>query len=321
MSSAVVSAGSTVPPGRTPSYGRLFGSAAVAQIVGGMLLLYVGGMTLSLTRLVGVSSGQGLFIYAPWVVDGPWALAASIGWGALVAILIGSLLRARVERRLEVELSRALIVAAVGIGGYAPWLITSSDPGRPFLSLFLVPAVVRVLVFDSTARPRRLPVRFELSGRRLLICVAVAVFALVLPYSSLHPFSVNGSGTSIGEGGGGSTTTATVSPSEEAWLAAGLQSGNLPLTVTGVRLIHGPDLVISDVKSNGSPWPAPETSGVRIHVKARGELWIGYHVKLDACPTNPSGVTGIRITYTQLGMSLEQTVSLAGNDTLLTCNP
>jgi len=319
MSSAVVGAGPAVPPGRTPSYGRLFGSAAFAQIFGGILLFYLGGITLSLTRLVGISSGQGLFIYAPWVVDGPWAVAALIGWGALVAIVIGSLLRGRVERRLEVEPSRALIIASVAIGGYAPWLLTSSVPGRTVLSLLLMPAVVRVLVFDPPARPRRLPGRFELSRRQLLIGAVVAVCALVLPYSLLHPFSVNGSGTSIG-GGDGSTATATVSPGQEAWLGAGLQSGNLPLTVTSVRLIHGPDLAISDVKSNGSPWPAPEISGVRIHLKARGQLWITYHVKLDACPTNPSGVTRIRITYTQLGLPLEQTVSLADNDTLLTCN-
>ena len=319
MSSAVVGAGSTVPPGRTPSYGRLFGSAAFAQIVGGILLLYVGGITLSLTRLVGISSGPGLSIYAPWVVDGPWAVGALIGWGALVAIVIGSLLRGRVERRLEVEPSRTLIVASVAIGGYAPWFFTSSVPGRAVLSLFLMPAVVRVLAFDSTARPRRLPGRIELSRRQLSIGVVIAVFALVLPYSLLHPFSVNGFGSSIG-GDGESTAIATISPGQEASLAAGMQSGNLPLTVTSVRLIHGPDLVISDVRSNGSPWSTPEISGVRIHLSARGSLWISYDVKLDACPTNPTGVTRIRITYTQLGLPLEQTVSLAGNDTLLTCN-
>jgi hypothetical protein len=56
-------------------------------------------------------------------------------------------------------------------------------------------------------------------------------------------------------------------------------------------------------------------------VGARAQLWIGYEIKLvNGRPAAPVGVGRVRLDYRQLGLALEQTVSLAGNQTLLACN-
>ena len=322
VSTAVVRAGgSAFSPERSPGYWRLFRSATLAQVAGGFVLYFVGSLTLWLTGLVGLSSNSALAIYAPWVVDGPWALFASVGWGILVSVLIGSLLRERVIRRCGVVPSRTLTLASVAIGGYAPWLFTASSGGRAFLSLFLVPGVLRVVAFDSSRGPRQLPHGLELSRRQLAVGLALSMFALVLPYSLLHPFSVHGTGSS-GDSTAGNGSIDTVAPGRAIWLGVGLQSGDLPLSVTSVRLFHGADVEISDVTI--SQFFDPETGVPRapVHVGARGQLWIGYKITLVHCPnpTMPVGVERVRIDYSQLGLPLEQTVTLAGNGTLLACS-
>lgn|GEM_PF-3980736 len=58
-----------------------------------------------------------------------------------------------------------------------------------------------------------------------------------------------------------------------------------------------------------------------MRVGARAQLWIGYEIKLvNGRPAAPVGVGRVRLDYRQLGLALEQTVSLAGNQTLLACN-
>jgi hypothetical protein len=158
-------------------------------------VLFVVEVLVSLSALVGVASSS-FSIYAPWVIDGPWALVASIGWGVLVAALIGAILRERVAARTGVVVSPGLALVSVAIGGYAPWLLSASGNARIALSLLLVPAVLQLVAFDHRGAARRLPRAVELSGRHLLATLGISALVLVLPYSLLHPLSIHGYGGS-----------------------------------------------------------------------------------------------------------------------------
>jgi hypothetical protein len=322
MSTAVATA--AVPRGGSgrPRYGTLFGSAAFAQIVG-WLCLFVVSVLVSLSGIVGLSSGR-LSVYAPWVIDGPWSLLASIGWGVLVSAVIAAILRERVVACTAVPVSRGLTVVSVAIGGYAPWLLTASGPGRTVLSLLLVPAVLQLVAFEHSGGARALPRAVDLSGRHLVATLAISVLVLVLPYALLHPLAIRGSGQS----GGNFTTNDSgflysVRPGQLVHAQSGIETGVLPITVTGVRpLASASDVRIVKVAIAGNV-PLSElpvaSGGLALAVPARHLLWVGFAVRLTDCRSQAAGVTRIRISYRELGLSLSQTVPLAGSDTLLTC--
>lgn len=320
MSTAAVGAYAGSPPKR-PGYWRLFGASAFAQLAGGVCLFGVVAV-LSWTSVVGVNSGPNLLIYAPWVIDGPWALAASIGWAAFVSMLIGSILASRAMARSGAT-SSVLIWASVAIGGYVPWLVTASSAGRTGLSLFAMPAVLRVVAFDGDGQPRLLRPRFEIPrGIRVAALLGLAG-ALVAPFTLLHPLSVHGSG---GAGGylstGDSGYLYRALPGEPAQVEVGLQVGLFPITVTGVRLVDVPRgvRVIRVVLGSDAPLLRSQpTTSAPVHVAARQLLWIGYAAALTRCPGQPVAITRIRLSYRELGLSLSQTVPLAGSNTFITC--
>jgi hypothetical protein len=98
----------------------------------------------------------------------------------------------------------------------------------------------------------------------------------------------------------------------------GLQVGVIPITVTGAHLVGLPNAVRVIRVSRGSS-PAPQSARFSMRVGARHSFWIGYAVTLKRCPIQPVAVTRIKLSYRELGLSLTQTVPLAGSDTLLSC--
>jgi len=293
-----------------------------AQIAGG-LCLFAGGALLSWTSLVGLGSGSNVSIYAPWVIDGPWAFVASIGWAALVVALIGSILRGRIKAHDGALLSSGLTLGSVAIGGYTPWLLSATPTGRLGLSLFLMPAVLRLVAFDGSGQPRVVPWRIELPRRLRVGALLCAAAALVGPYALLHPFAIHGSGQS----GGTFTNTASgflysARPGEAVQAEAGLQLGLFPITVTDVRLVALPrEIRVLRVTLGSNPPLLQPTPHARLHARvgARHSLWIGYAVTLTRCPSQTAAITRIRISYRELGLSLTQTVPLAGSNTILSC--
>jgi hypothetical protein len=105
---------------------------------------------------------------------------------------------------------------------------------------------------------------------------------------------------------------------------AGIETGALPITVTGARVLAtARDAQIVKVALVVNV-PLSEhripRRGLALAVPARHSLWIDYSVRLSDCAGQPAGVTRIRVSYRVLGLALSQTVSLGGGDTLLTCN-
>jgi hypothetical protein len=301
----------------------VFASAASAQIVGGFCLFVIT-VALSSTSLVGLNGGSNLLLYAPWVIDGTWALIASAGWAALVSTLIGAILWRGMRARLGVPCSLGLTVASVAVGGYAPWLLTSFPTARLGLSLLLTPAVVRLVAFDGSGQPRRLPACLDLPRRVRWAGLLYVALAVVAPYALLHPLAVHGSGES-----GGTFTSVDagllyqVRPGQPVQAEADLQAGVFPITVTGVRLVGLPQglrVVRIALGSNVPLLRSARHGRFPVRVAARHSLWVGYAVALTHCPAQPVAITRLEISYHELGIPLTQTVPLAGFNTLLTCD-
>jgi hypothetical protein len=322
VSTALAARQPAQPSGR-PGYWRLFGVAAFAQFFGAIALLGIG-ILLSLTSLVGLNSGAGLVTYAPWVVDGPWAALGDIGWGLLVVALVAVLIRERIQTLLGLKVSRVLTLAAVALAGYLPWVVASTATGRVLISLLVMPAAVSGVVFDATGEPRRLRPVWELSGIRHAALLGASALALVTPFALLHPLSVHGNGE---DGGGTYEQSAggfvyTVRPGHLVAASVGLQGGLFPIRITRIEIVPSSSAlrVVRITRGSTPPFMRPVRRwALHFAVSARGSFWIGFAVELTRCVSQPVAVGAIRISYTQLGLPLSQTVSLSGNDTLLAC--
>jgi hypothetical protein len=331
MSTAAVSVGAPLGPGRRPAYWKLFGSTAVSQIAAG-LCLFVVATTLSAVWLVGVNQNE-LSIYAPWVVDGAWPLVASLAWGALVVTGVSAFVRRRLPAP---QASRLLTMTAVAIAGYVPWLLDISPGGRAALSLVLLPATLGVIAYDANGGPRRLPHALEPSTRALGWTLAAAALVLIVPFTLLHPFTVRGAGIE-----GNSTATDSgyrfsANPGQIVQQNVGLQGAEFPITVTGVRLLGdvAPLRVVRVAPGSSPPmqvWvrtgpgsgqvapPSVRAARFPVRIRARHSFWVGWAVALRDCSTTRAGVTRIRISYRELGLALTQTVALGNDSTLVRC--
>ena len=306
---------------RRPGYWFTFRGVSVG-LIAGALCLWLVCVVLSLSSLVVLSSSSFAF-YAPWVIESPWSMAAMLGWGCLVSALAGSFVHKRMQSRAGVPLSRALTLASVAAGGYAPWLVSTTPGGRVALSLLATPAILRVVAFEHSGQPRQLPARVELSRRRLAVLLLCSALALVVPFALLHPFALRGSGQS------GSATQVTsgwlydAPPGTRVRAEAGLQTGLFPITVASVHLVGRTQAlrVVRMAIGNNAPVPAASARTFPVRIGAGRVLWISYTLELRYCSYPPASVTRMRISYRELGLPLTQTVPLADSNTLLSCQP
>jgi hypothetical protein len=310
--------------GGRPGYWAVLRRVLVGQIAGSLCLFLIT-VAVSQTSLASVDV-SGMSIYAPWLIDGPWALAACAGWGLLVVALIGSIVRAQVGERAGVTLSRGLIFAAVAIGGYGPTLFDLGSGARVVATVTLTSLLVLVAGFERSGAPRTLPGAFELSRRTLaLILFATAVVA-VAPFAVLHPLrsfasmesgplssnpNIEGLVYHLGEGG-------------HFKLASAMKPAHVPITVTGVNFVGAGGLLRVDrvtVMRNYPAWPW----GVRhhpplpLHVGAGQALWVGARLTLTRCTTRTVRVSAVAVSYRELGLSLHQTVGLDQAVTVAAC--
>ncbi len=310
---------------RRPGYGLLLRRVLLAQVCGSACLLLATSV-FSWVSLVRVNV-SGLSIYSPWIVDGAWSAAASVGWAVLVVALIGSIVRASVQARTGGTPSRGLTLLAVAIGGYAPLVLTASSGPRIVLAALATPALVLVLVFDGAGQPRRPSVGVELSRRWLAALVLVAAVVLVAPFAVLHQLL---SFTNLETPALGSNpnpgSTATVGyglhPGEHVQVVTALKPGDASITVTAVRLLGtGNSLRVDRIVAtvNTMPEPFARTNPLPIRVAAWQALWISATLTLTRCPATPVTLTAVRVSYREFGLSLSQTVPLDQSTTVLSC--
>jgi hypothetical protein len=171
--------------GQRPDYWLVLRRVLLGQVAGSLSLLAIAAV-LSWSSPASVDVSY-LSMYSPWLIDGAWSLAATVGWGLLVVALVGTVVRAAVQARTGGTLSRGLTFVAVAIGGYGPTVFDLSAAVRLTLSVTLTSAFVLGLVFERSGQPRRLPAAVELSRRRLAVALPIAAVVLVAPFALLHP--------------------------------------------------------------------------------------------------------------------------------------
>jgi hypothetical protein len=318
MSTATAVLEGTSHPGGRPRYSFTFRAVAVGLITG-LAALWAICTVVSLLRVVGLSSPPGSTLYAPWVIDGPWSLAAVLAWGLLVSSLVAAFVGRRMQARTHTTVSRALMIVSVAAGGYGPWLLGTTVLARVVMSLLLTPAIVRVVVFEPSGQPRQLPARLELSAGRLAGLLLFAALVVVAPFALLHPFALRGSG----ESGGASVSAGwqyDVQPGQIVKAEAGLETGLFPVTVTAVRVLGQSRAlrILSFTPGDNAPVTA-SGAGLPMRIAAGQSLWVSYKLALRYCTDPPASITRIRVSYRELGLALTQTVPLAGSNTLVSC--
>jgi hypothetical protein len=304
-----------------PGYWKLLPGTLYGQVVGS-IALWGACMVLALLAVAGISfSGDG--IYLPWQIDGAWSLTAAIGWGTLVATLMGVWVRQGVANRTGVTPALGWCMLAAGIGGYGSMLIAQSAGIEVLLAVGLTPPLVSVLAFESSGEPRPFPFAQTLSGGGRIGILAALTLVLVAPYGLLHPFVANGSGaysSSMGSTSGDSGVY-SVHVGQPVRVSAGLQGGRLGVTVTSVRLLaSSSELRLSDVVvTTGDPGsPLSKARGLPVVLHPRRLLWITYSAALTGCVGREGRVDRVRVYYRIWGLALSQTVPLQ-TPTALTC--
>jgi hypothetical protein len=300
--------------GRRPGYWLLLRRVLLGQVAGSLCLLAIAAV-LSRSSLASVDVSN-LSMYSPWLIDGAWSLAATLGWGLLVVALVGTVVRAALQARTGGTLSRGLIFIAVAIGGYGPALFDLSTAVRLTVSVTLTSAFVRGFAFERSGQPGRLPAAVELSRRRLAVILSIAAVLLVAPFALLHPLL---SFASLETGALGSNPNPDgqpiyrLSPGQPIQLETAMKPGNLPITVTGVRILGTGELLRVDgvtVSANSSHDPSLHLSTLPLRVEAGHALWISAKLALVRCRASTVTISAVAVSYRALGLSLTQAVPL-----------
>jgi hypothetical protein len=290
----------------------------------GTLCLWIAASAFAWLSLVRVNL-SGLSIYAPWIVDGSWSAAASVGWAVIVVALIGSVVRATVQARTGGTLSRGLTLLAVAIGGYAPLVFATSSGPRIVLTALITPALVLILVFDGTGRPRHPAASVELSRWWLAVLVLASALVLVAPFAVLHPLlsftnletSPLGSNPNPGPPPG-----YLLRPGDHVQITTALKPGDASITVTAVRLVGTNGALRVDriaARVNAMPVPFVPPTPRPLRLAPWQALWISAQLTLTRCPATPVRLNAIRVSYREFGLSLSQTVPLDDSTTVLGC--
>jgi hypothetical protein len=311
--------------GRRPDYWVVWRRVLLAEVGGSLCLLAIAAV-LSWTSLASVDVSN-LSMYAPWLIDGPWSLAASLGWGLLVVALIGSIVRAQVQARTGRELSRGLTFAAVAIGGYGPTVFNVSSAVRLVLTVSVTSALMLVLGFEHSGEPRRLPALLEFSRRRLAVVLPVIAVVLVAPFAVLHPllsFASLETGAFSSAPNPESQPIYYLRPGGHIQVATAMKPGHLPITVTGARILGTDGVLRVDrvtVSRDSPPYPftANNRTQLPLRVDAGHALWISAKLTLIRCVTSAVTVSAVQISYRELGLALTQAVSIDQSTTVAGC--
>ena len=311
--------------GGRPKFWVVLRRVLLGQIAGSLCLFLIT-VVLSRTRLASVDVSS-MSMYAPWLIDGPWAFLACAGWGLLVVALVGGIVRAQVGARTGVTLSRGLILVAVAIGGYGPALFNLDSGVRLLATVTVTSALVLLLGFEHSGRPRKLPAALECSRRSLALVLAVVAVVLVAPFAVLHPlrsFASMESGPLNSSSATQGRPVYSLRAGGHIKLASAMKPGHVPITVTGARLLGTAGLLRVDrmtVTLNSPPWPF----GIRaypplpLHLHAGQALWVSARLTLTRCTTTRLTVSAVRISYRELGFSLSQDVPLDQTVALAAC--
>jgi hypothetical protein len=290
----------------------------------GSLCLWVAASAFAWLSLVRVNL-SGLSIYAPWIIDGAWSAAASVGWAVIVVVLLGSIVRATVQARTGGTLSRGLTLLAVAIGGYAPPVFAASSGARIVLAALVTPALVLILVFDGSGQPRRPAAAFELSPRWLAALVVASGLVLVAPFAVLHPLLsfTNLETPSLGSNPNSSPPVGNVlRPGDHVQVTTALKPGDASITVTAVRFVGTGGVLRVDrvaTRVNTMPVPFVRPTPLPLRLNAWQALWISAQLTLTRCPATPVTLTAVRVSYREFGLSLSQTVPLDDNTNVPAC--
>jgi hypothetical protein len=310
--------------GGRPGYWAVLRRVLVGQIAGSFCLFLIT-VVVSQTSLASVDV-SGMSIYAPWLIDGPWALAACAGWGLLVVALVGSLVRAQVGERTAVTLSRGLTFAAVAIGGYGPTLFDLSTGARLLATVAVTSSLVLLLGFEPSGAARTLRGAVELSRRTLALILVATAVVLVAPFALLHPLRSFASMES-----GPLNSNASIEglvyhlhAGGHFKIASAMKPAHMPITVTGVRFLGGGALLRVDrvtLTRNYPPWPfvTPAHRPLPLHLEAGQALWVGARLTLTRCTAPTVRVSAVTVSYRELGLSLHQTVGLDQAVTVAAC--
>lgn len=290
-------------------------------LVGGSVLLWALCVPLSLLNLVGISSGTGMAPYMPWSLDGPWAVAAAIGWGAGVSLLIGDQVCRALVRGTGVRASRWWTALAVAAGGYGGMALGRAGTAQAYWAWWLVSCAVWLVVFSLSGAVRRAPRWLSAVRARWVV---LALLVLVAPYALTHPFAASGSGGSDSSGSADGTQLYPLRPGRPIEVDFGLSAARLPFTVTSVSLtgrhlglLHTAAVTLSGDGDPQSPFAGPgrlHSTRLPLHVPAGRSLWISYAMSLARC--GGATITGVRVHYRMLGLSLAQTVRASSGSAL-----
>lgn len=306
--------------GRRPDYWVVLRRVLLGQVGGSLCLLLIAAV-LSWLSLASVDVSN-LSMYGPWVIDGAWSLAASIGWGVLVVALIGSIVRAQVQARVGGTLSRALMFAAVALGGYGPAIFNENSAARVVLTVVTTPAFVLLLGFESSGQPRRLPAAVELSRRRLAVTLPLVAVVLVAPFAVLHPllsFASLETGAFSSNPNPEAQPIYDLRPGGHIQVTTAMKPGHFPITVTGAKILGTAGVLRVDrvtVSVNSPPVSFIRQPPLPLRIDAGHALWIGAKLTLVRCSAGPVTVAAVRVSYRELGLSLTQAVPLDQSTTV-----
>ncbi len=180
-----------------PRYSGVLRGTLYGQVLGS-IVLWGASFVLMLLKLVGESSRSADAIYLPWQIAGAWSLVAAVGWGTLVAMLIGTAVRLGVERSTGVTPAWGWCVLAVAAGGYVSLVFAPTSAAGLLMAVVLTPALLSVLAFESSGPARPFPGTQAVPGVGRIGLLASISLLLAAPYSVLHQFVGNGSGLEAG---------------------------------------------------------------------------------------------------------------------------
>jgi hypothetical protein len=313
--------------GRRPGYWLITRRVLLGQALGTVMLLAFAAL-LSSTSLITIDMSS-LSIYEPWIIDGPWSLLAALGWGLLVVTVVGSLVRAEVTRRTGVRLSRTLTLAAVALGGYAPTLLEETRGARVVLTVLATAALVRALAFAPDGSARVLPSRAEPTRRSLAALFLATTVAVVIPFAILHPLlslgSIDNGAFSSAANPSDAPALANLSPGGHLGFQTALKPEHFAITITAIQLVGAGGALRTDHRylNVNSPYVGPPFGppalALPLHVAPAQAFWIDYRLTLTRCTRRPLELSAVRISYRELGLSLEQTVPLDQRLTIAPC--